>query len=71
MSRVSDLCALAERIIAGADIPVVSDIAATHQEIRYAVDAPRGEMSPGVQRLVEHDILERRVRRVLGGDGTT
>jgi hypothetical protein len=66
MSQFSDLCALGERLLANSGIPGVSDVARAHQEIRWATDAPRGEMSPGVERLVRHDITERRARRVLG-----
>ena len=69
MSELSDRCALLERVIAGSGIPVISTLAGIHQEIRYAVDAPPGEMNPSIQRFIEHDILERRVERQIKGKG--
>lgn len=67
MSDLSDLCAIVESVIGNVDPGPVGAICREHQKIRHAVDAPRGEMSPGVEQMVRHDIYQHRTEKVLRG----
>ena len=67
MSDLSDLCAIVESVIGNVDPGPVGAICREHQKIRRAVDGPRGDMSPGVRRLVEHDIYQHEAEKLLRG----